>query len=95
MEKKLKCSCGKCNNKAEFFHSKCCGVHFEGVIEKNMGFVVCEKCGFVNLNICTKDIECSHCKSSDIVPYGDEFYLVQTAASLEHVQFHHALCLNG
>ena len=32
----------------------------------------CEKCGLVNLNICTKDIECSHCKSTDIVPYGDE-----------------------
>lgn len=39
------CKCGKCNTEAEFWHSGCCGVHFEGVIDKGQPIIVCEKCG--------------------------------------------------
>lgn len=30
---------------AVFWHSKCCGVHFEGVIDIGGPVIVCEKCG--------------------------------------------------
>ena len=37
------CNCG---NKAEFFHSKCCNAHFEGVIKDDGSFnIICEECG--------------------------------------------------
>ena len=42
----MKCECGE---KAEFFHSKCCGAHFEGVIKNGEFQVVCEKCGSSNM----------------------------------------------
>jgi hypothetical protein len=39
------CSCcGK--DEARFFHSACCGVHFEGVILPDGTYTIaCEKCG--------------------------------------------------
>lgn len=37
----VECECG-CE--AAFFHSKCCGVHFEGVIKDGKPYVACEKC---------------------------------------------------
>ena len=47
MKKKVnKYKCSKCGKKeAKFFHSFCCGVHFEGVIDKDGPIIVCEKCG--------------------------------------------------
>lgn len=43
--KKSKCKCSKCDKEATFFHSKCCAVHFEGVIDKGEPVICCEKCG--------------------------------------------------
>ena len=37
-----KCECGK---EATYFHSKCCGSHFEGKIVQGELQVVCEECG--------------------------------------------------
>jgi len=37
--------CDECEEEAEFFHSKCCGKHFDGVIKENRLFIVCEECG--------------------------------------------------
>jgi hypothetical protein len=44
-KKAVKCSCPNCKKEASFFHSGCCGVHFEGVIDKGFPIAVCEKCG--------------------------------------------------
>lgn len=42
----ITCACGKCENKADFFHSKCCNAHFEGVIsDDGTHHIICEKCG--------------------------------------------------
>jgi hypothetical protein len=39
-----KCDCcGK--EEAAFFHSSCCGKHFEGVVKDGKLFIACEKCG--------------------------------------------------
>jgi hypothetical protein len=39
-------TCENCNNKAQFFHSKCCNAHFEGVIDDEGNFnIACEECG--------------------------------------------------
>ena len=39
-----KCDC--CEKKeAAFFHSDCCGKHFEGVVKDKKLFIACEKCG--------------------------------------------------
>ena len=38
----MECKCGK---EAEFFHSDCCGAHFEGVIQEGKHIIVCEECG--------------------------------------------------
>jgi len=38
----------KCNyyeEEAAFFHSDCCGKHFEGVVKDKKLFIACEKCG--------------------------------------------------
>jgi len=37
----LRCDCGE---EAKFFHSKCCGAHFEGIIKDGEYYIVCEKC---------------------------------------------------
>jgi len=38
--------CEVCDQKAEFFHSRCCNAHFEGQIDENgKMFISCEKCG--------------------------------------------------
>lgn len=42
---KVKCGCKDCKGEAKFFHSKCCIAHFEGVLEGDEVFIVCEKCG--------------------------------------------------
>jgi len=42
-EAKKKCEC--CAEEAKFFHSRCCGAHFEGKVEGSKLTVVCEKCG--------------------------------------------------
>jgi hypothetical protein len=45
-KKEIKCSCKECKNEASFFHSGCCGVHFEGVVDKEgLPVITCEKCG--------------------------------------------------
>ena len=37
--------CKECNEEASFFHSKCCGVHFEGIITKKGELrIACENC---------------------------------------------------
>lgn len=42
----MECECGK---KASFFHSKCCGAHFEGRITENGELkIACEKCGKIS-----------------------------------------------
>lgn len=43
-----KCSCCDYEEEAEFFHSKCCGVHFEGRIINNKFYIACEKCGRIS-----------------------------------------------
>jgi len=40
-----KCQYDNCENKAAFFHSRCCGAHFEGKIDNNKYTIICEKCG--------------------------------------------------
>ena len=35
------CECGE---EASFFHSGCCGVHFEGIIKDGKKFIACESC---------------------------------------------------
>lgn len=47
-DKMTNCSCGDCGNEAEFFHSKCCNAHFEGVIRDGNLFIACEKCGKIS-----------------------------------------------
>jgi hypothetical protein len=43
-QKAGKCDC--CGKEAMFFHSRCCGAHFEGVITKDgIKQIVCERCG--------------------------------------------------
>lgn len=49
-QSKIKCNdCGKdCNHEEDilFFHSKCCGTHFEGIMDIDGDIVIaCEKCG--------------------------------------------------
>jgi hypothetical protein len=44
----IKCKCGE---EAAFFHSKCCGKHFEIVIKNGKFSIVCEKCGKFVANI--------------------------------------------
>jgi len=35
-----------CGEKAEFFHSKCCNAHFEGIIQNDGSMhIICENCG--------------------------------------------------
>lgn len=41
----MECKCGK---EPSFFHSGCCGVHFEGVIVEGKMFIACEKCGKIS-----------------------------------------------
>ena len=36
--------CIKCGKEAAFFHSKCCGVHFEGVVKEGRKYIACESC---------------------------------------------------
>jgi len=46
MEKEIKCGSEGCQEKAEFFHSRCCQAHFEGRITLDgKYFIECEKCG--------------------------------------------------
>jgi len=44
---KPKIKCDECDDgEAEFFHSKCCGAHFEGIITREGEYqIVCETCG--------------------------------------------------
>ena len=38
--------CDECESDASFFHSKCCGAHFEGKVDESGELsIVCEKCG--------------------------------------------------
>lgn len=45
MAKKNEQKCACCEEEARFFHSRCCGAHFEGVILPDGKWaIVCEKC---------------------------------------------------
>jgi len=45
-EKNTDIKCIDCEEPAQFFHSKCCMAHMEGVITPTGEFqIVCEKCG--------------------------------------------------
>ena len=38
--------CNDCNQKAQFFHSKCCNSHFEGILGSDGSLMIaCENCG--------------------------------------------------
>lgn len=55
----MELTCTECGEKATNFHSRCCGVHMEGVItEKGELYVACEACGkYVGTIIDRKKLE--------------------------------------
>lgn len=46
--------CAECGNDASFFHSKCCGAHFEGIVDNGKPIIVCDKCGKYVGHVSTK-----------------------------------------